>query len=264
MNGILSQASPLPKPFQIKKTLLIFTCVFLAFWCLLWAWASLTTIRVEQDITQWEQNKKTFSVEESHIFESRLLSSLKLNPLSANTHLLLGRLYEQQAINILDQSQRNTIESAEKHYVLALKKQPTWDYAWAKLANYYSHFYEQLNTYGNINIEKQLQEAINQTIFTGPYERKTQRVIIPLLFKHWSLIAGLPSTKKQAEKVLSQSTRYRENLDLTLKSAKTYNKIHVLKALLSDKKHIKILSKYQKQLEKDKHQHTNKQLKSIN
>ncbi|XPF95050.1 hypothetical protein ACM9HF_03305 [Colwellia sp. RE-S-Sl-9] len=259
MNGIQPQASPQPKSFQIKKILVVFTCVFLAFWCLLWAWASLTTIRVEQVITQWEQNKKTFSVEESHTFELRLKRSLTLNPLSANTHLLLGRLYEQQAINILDQSQKSTIENAEKYYILALKKQPTWDYAWAKLANYYSH--EQLNAYGNTNIEKKLQEAINQTIFTGPYERKTQRVIIPLLFKHWSLIAGSPRTKVQAEKVLLQSTQYRENLDLTLKSAKTYNKIHVLKPLLSDKKHIKILSKYQKQLEKE---NINKQLKSIN
>lgn len=260
MNGIQPQASTTTSK-KIQNTIIISTCIGLAFWCLLWAWASLTTVRAEQVITQWEENKAPFSVEESHIFESRLLSSLKLNSLSANTHLLLARLYEQQAINIFDQSQRNTIENAEKHYLLALKKQPTWDYAWAKMANYYSNFYEQLNAYGNINIEKQLQEAINQTIFVGPYERESQRVIIPLLFKHWDFIASSPTIKKQAVKVLINSTSFYNFQHLTLKAAKTYNKIHVLKPLLSDEEQIKILSNYQKQLEQE---NINKQIKSVN
>ena len=151
MNGTQSQSSQATASFNIKKIALITTCLVLSCWCLLWAWASLTTIKVEKNIIQWEQNKAPFSAEQSITFELRLKRSLSLNPLSANTHLLLARLYEQQAINQLDSTQIQNINNAEKHYLLALKKQPTWDYAWAKLAHFYSNFYQNLEiTHKNI------------------------------------------------------------------------------------------------------------------
>ena len=261
MNSIRPQALESTRTFQVKKTLVIFICVLLAFWSLLWAWASITTIRAEQVITQWEQNKKKFAVDESHRFEARLLNSLKLNPLSANTYLLLGRLYEQQAVNLNSQAQRKAIENSEKYYLVTLKKLHTWDYAWSRLANFYSNFYGQLNSYDNINVEKKLQEAITQTIFIGPYELESQKTIIPLLFKHWELISKSNTTKEQAEQILLHSTQYRESLYTTLTSAKRYNKIDVLTSLLTNKKHIQTLIHYQKQLEKD----TPKELiKSVN
>lgn len=249
MNGIQPQASTTTSK-RIQNTIIISTCIALAFWCLLWAWASLTTIKVEKTIIQWELNKSPFSIEESQAFESRLHRSLKLNSLSANTHLLLARLYQLQAINLLDENQKNKIDNAEKHYLSALKKQPSWDYAWAKLANFYSDFYQNLEV-THKKIEQQLLSAINQTIFNGPYERESQRIIIPLLFKHWDLISSSSTNKTQAEKVLLHSTEYRDNRHLAFKASKTYNKIHVLIPLLSDINHIKILSKYQKQLEKE-------------
>ena len=84
----------------------------------------------------------------------------------------------------------------------------------------------------------------------GPYERSTQRVIIPLIFKYWQLINTSEKHLKLTKKILIHATTYRDNRNLTFNMAKNNNLICKLLPLIKDEKQIKLLLYYQKLIDK--------------
>ena len=218
-----------------------------ALWSLLWFWSSVLTVRPEAVITQWEQNKEEINQALAVTMIARLKQSIAINPLDANSHLLMARYYE-ALINIELNNKGNTkpnqyTELAEQEYKNAIKHQPSWDYAWGKLANFYSN-QEQLN-------EANLMHALSKAMLLGPYERKNQSVIIPLLFKHWQLIESNKQDLAQATKIIKHALKYHTHALLTLNSAKKYNQLSTLAPMLTKKWHKNRLNKYLKEVAND-------------
>ncbi len=178
---------------------------------------------------------------------ARLKQSIAINPLDANSHLLMARYYE-----ALTNSEPNSkaitkpihyTELAEQEYKSAIKHQPSWDYAWGKLANFYSK-QEQSN-------EINLMHALSKAMLLGPYERKNQEVIIPLIFKHWSLIAKNKQERIQAIKIIKHALKYSTHVHLTLNSAKKYLQLTTLAPMLTKKWHKNRLKKYLREAAND-------------
>ncbi len=232
----------------MRKILFTVVISVFALWAIIWCWSSLLTVKVEKTINAWEDKKIEFNLEESNNYIPRLQRSLALNPFSANTNLLLARLYDLKTIysNTIDAP--HFFENAEKNYKLAIQKQPTWDYAWAKLANHY-HLLN-INTKQVHNTNLLLKTTLIKAMNVGPYERSTQRVIIPLIFKYWQLINTSEQHLKLTRKILIHATTYRDNRNLTFNMAKNHNLITKLLPLIKDKKQRKILLYYQKLIDK--------------
>ena len=200
-------------------------------------------MRPEAVITQWEKNKQEVNQELAMKMVTRLKQSLAINPLDANSHLLMARYYE-----VLTNGEPNTEPNqykklAEQAYKSVIKDQPSWDYAWAKLASFYSN-QQSLN-------EIDLMHALSKAMLLGPYERENQKVIIPLLFKHWSLIANNNQVQTQATKIIKHALKYGTYARLTLNSAKKYQRLTELAPLLTKKWHKNRLNKYLREAPND-------------
>ncbi len=222
-------------------------CITFALGSIFLFWSSVITVRPEAVITKWEQNKEEIDQALAITMIARLKQSIAINPRDANSHLLLARYYETLSSSELN-SESNTkanqyTEFAEQSYKIAIKHQPSWDYAWAKLANFYSN-QQSLN-------EINLMHALSKTMLLGPYERKSQKVIIPLLFKHWSLIANNKRAKTQATKIIKHTLRYYNHSHLTLNSAKKYQRLTELAPLLTKQWQKNRLNKYLKEVAND-------------
>lgn len=206
-------------------------------------WSSVLTVRPEVIITQWEKNKEEINQTLAITMIARLKQSIAINPLDANSHLLMARYYE-----ALTNSESNTeldqyTELAEKAYKIAIKHQPSWDYAWAKLALFDSE-QQQLN-------EINLMHALSKAMLLGPYERESQKVIIPLLFKHWPLITSNKLDQAQATKIIKHALKHHTHALLTLNSAKKYNQLTTLAPMLTKKWHKNRLKKYLREATND-------------
>jgi hypothetical protein len=218
-------------------------CIILAVWSALWFWASLLTVNPENIITQWEQKKIGFDKKLADQLVRPLKQSLSLNPLDANTDFLLARLYEQLAKHS-GQKHQTYIGLAEQHYRKAILNQPTWDYAWAKLATLYS---DQTRSYKKNN-EKLTLQALMQAINLGPYERKTQELAIPLLFKYWHQLSRFDKDNMQSTKVIKESLKHRSNAQLIIESTKQYDGFGILEPLLTQQWHVDSLIKFKQEL----------------
>lgn len=214
-------------------------CIIFALCSVILFWSSVITVRPEAVITKWEQNKEEIDQALAITMIARLKQSIAINPLDANSHLLLARYYE-----ALTNSETNQYtEFAEQSYEIAIKHQPSWDYAWAKLASFYSD-QQQLN-------EINLMHALSKAMLLGPYERESQKVIIPLLFKHWSLIASNKQAKTQATKIIKHTLRYYPHSSLTLSSAKKHQRLTELAPLLTKQWQKNRLNKYLREAAND-------------
>jgi hypothetical protein len=237
-------------------------CLALALCSALWFWALILTVRPEQVISQWEKDQTTINMEMAESFIPRLERSITLNSLDANTSFLLARLYE-----LLAKAQHKHKYSAlaENAYKATIEKQPTWDYAWAKLANFYSNLEEAMNTTSQTQtsphaqlqvtsqaLSKELTQALIQAITLGPYEDKTQKLVIPLIFKYWYSLQTEPAkhehVKNQVESIIRHALKYESTTLVILDSAKKYNRLEELDPLLKQKWHINRFNKYKKQL----------------
>ena len=213
-------------------------------WSALWFYSSVLTVRPESVISQWEQNTKDKAEEINQVLALKMITRLKqsiaINPLDANSHLLLARYYEALTSNKPRIKENNELNQytklAELEYKIAIKHQASWDYAWAKQANFYSNQPE-LNT-------EPFMHALSKAMLLGPYERKTQAVIIPLLFKHWPLIANNKQAQTQATKIIKHALKYGTYAHLTLNSAKKYQRLAELSPLLTKQWHKNRLKKY--------------------
>jgi hypothetical protein len=235
-------------------------CLALALCSALWFWALILTVRPEQLIGQWEKDQTTINMEMAESFIPRLERSITLNSLDANTSFLLARLYE-----LLAKAQHKHKYSAlaENAYKATIEKQPTWDYAWAKLANFYSNLEEAMNTTSQTQtsphaqlqvtsqaLSKELTQAFTRAITLGPYEDKTQKLVIPLIFEHWYALKTARANREQVKAIIKHALKFHGNALLTLNSAKKHNKLEELAPLLEQKWHINRLNKYRKELAK--------------
>jgi len=251
--------SPQFKHSKVPAITAAIICIIFALWSATWFWASVLTVRPEAVITQWEQNKEKPNQELALSMISRLNTSIDINPLDANTHLLLARFYEkladldfadladladiENAANVESNSPNQYNKLAELEYKNAIKNQPSWDYAWGKLANFYSN-QQPLN---NANI----MNALSKAMLLGPYERKNQKVIIPLIFKHWPLIASNKEELIQATKIIKHALKYHTHALLTLNSAKKHQQLNTLAPMLTKKWHKNRLNKYLRETKND-------------
>ena len=211
-------------------------CITFALGSMILFWSSVITVRPEAVITQWDQNKEEIDQALAITMIARLKQSIAINPLDANSHLLLARYYETLTNNKPNTELSKYSDLAEKSYKIAIKHQPSWDYAWAKLASFYSD-QQQLN-------EINLMHALPKAMLLDPYERANQQVIIPLLFKHWSLIANNKQAQTQATKIIKHALRYYPHSSLTLSSAKKYQRLTELAPLITKQWQKNRLKKY--------------------
>jgi hypothetical protein len=233
-------------------------CIILAIGSTLWFWSALITIRPLKLITAWEQQSSAFEPILAIELIPRLEQSIAINPLRAESYITLARLYEQLVHNsdlVNDnksdttnspapnqqqtrnqQPNQNHLNLAELNYNLAIQQQPTWDYAWARLAAFYSHSRKQ---------EQLTLKVLSRAMLLGPYESKTQKIIIPLIFEHWALINKTQDMGEQAEKIVRRALNSYPHVHLVLSAAKEFNKFDELAPLLSKQWQKNSLKRYQ-------------------
>lgn len=227
-------------------------------------------MRPEAVLTQWQENIKanekskaaqikagivqsanseenTASIEEEYNpalalkMVARLNQSLDINPLDANSHLLIASYYQLLANNTPGEYKKFTMLAAAS-YQQAIQHQPTWDYAWAKQANFYSN---QLP----IN-QAAVELALSKAVLFGPFERKTQEILIPLIFKHWPLLFDNKKNQEQSIKVIKHALKY-SYANLTLTSAKKYQRLTEIEPLLTKQWHKNRIKKYLREAAND-------------
>jgi len=209
----------------------------------LWFWSSVLTVRPEAVISKWEQNAEEINQALAVQMIARLKQSIAINPLDANSHLLIARYYEALTNNEPTAKLSQFSELAEQEYKSAIKHQPSWDYAWGKLANFYSNQPE-LN-------KSAFMYTLSKAMLLGPYERKNQQILIPLIFKHWQLIANNKQEQAQATKIIKHALKYSTHVHLTLNSAKKYQQLTTLAPLITKKWHKNRLKKYLREAAND-------------
>jgi hypothetical protein len=220
-------------------------CMALAFWAALWLWSSVLTVRPAKLIDQWQQKPAEFDQAIATSLLPRLKQSLAFNASDANSYLLMAGLYQLLAEDggeVGDKpnnQQQDYFDLAELNYKKAIQQQPTWDYAWAKLALFYSNNYSK---------EKLAMQSLNQAMLLGPYENETQKKVILLIFKHWQNISQEPAQHTQALKIIRHAVKFNTHSHFTLDVAKKFNKLDELEPLLSQQRHKKRLTKYKKEL----------------
>jgi hypothetical protein len=222
--------------FEKHKIYSIFVTVILivfSLWSALWACSSFLTARAETIIIRWEQdNNKEFNKVIALEMLKKLKQSIAINPLDANTYLLIARYYDALSCNKLNDYSIH----AEQAYTNAITFQPSWDYAWAKKADFYSN-QPKLN-------QTAFMQALSQAILFGRYETKTQQVIIPLIFKHWSL---LNKQKPQAIQIIKHALKFHIYANFVLQAAKKYKRLTVLSPLITKTWQKKQLREYLKE-----------------
>jgi len=233
---------------KIPTIIAAIICSAFALWSVLWFWSAVLTVRPEAVITQWEENKENVDEKLANNMITRLKRSIAINPLDANSHLLMARYYEFLTHSHPSTRPNNNITNqytqlAALEYKRAVQHQASWDYAWAKQANFYSNQPEL-----NINAFK---HSLSKAMLFGPYERKTQEVIIPLIFKHWPLLVNNKQQQYQAAKVIKHALKHYTHALLTLNSAKKYNQLPTLAPMLTQKWHKNRLKKYLREAAND-------------
>jgi hypothetical protein len=255
---IESTHSPRDNKISLLPLFVGLICIVLVIGSTLYFWSALITIRPLKIVTAWEQNGSAFEQTLAIQLIPRLEQSIAVNPLRAESYLTLARLYDQLAHNdglvdkdIGDKTDRTNISTqnqqlkqsylnlAEVNYKNAIQQQPTWDYAWARLAAFYSH---------NNKQQKLTLHVLNQAMLLGPYENETQKFIIPLIFEHGALVDEFAANREQAEKIVKHALKFHTHAVLTLDAAKQFNKLDQLAPLLSQQWHKNRLTKYMKEL----------------
>jgi hypothetical protein len=238
-------ASP-QQPKTLRNIVIVTSVISIVFVLLsaLWFWSIVLTLRPEAVISGWEKsNNEEINQELALKMIARLKHAIVINPLDANSHLLLARYYE-----VLTKRQPNTkpnqyTELAQQEYKKAIKQQVSWDYAWARLASFYSN--QQL-----LN-EIDLMHALSKAMLLGPYERENQKIIIPLIFKHWPLVTKNKKEAIQATKIIKHALKYSPYALFILDTAKKYNQLTILEPLLTNKWHKNRLKKYLREVTND-------------
>jgi hypothetical protein len=255
---IESTHSPRDNKISLLPLFVGLICIVLVIGSTLYFWSALITIRPLKIVTAWEQNGSAFEQTLAIQLIPRLEQSIAVNPLRAESYLTLARLYDQLAHNdglvdkdIGDKTDRTNISTqnqqlkqsylnlAEVNYKNAIQQQPTWDYAWARLAAFYSH---------NNKQQKLTLHVLNQAMLLGPYENETQKLIIPLIFEHGALVVEIAANREQAEKIVRHALKFNTHDRLVLSVAKQFNKLDELAPLLSKQGHKNHLQKYQQEL----------------
>ena len=230
------------KGFNLPAITAITVCIIFALWSGLWFWASALTVRPEAVINQWEQNlannTEALSLEasaEQHALALKMIDRLKrsiaINPLDARTNFLLARLYELLTIT---QKKPNYILLAELNYKNAIRKQPTWDLAWARVARVY---------------DKQKKEHLALSALTvgltlGSYEVESERILIPLIFKYWDSLSDIDLI--QSKKIIQYCLKIDHGFtaqfkEMIFKNAVNYGHKEKIKPLLWNQKQLEEL-----------------------
>lgn len=210
-------------------------CAAFALWAATWTLAALLTVRAERLVDRWEQRPGSFDATIARELMPRIERSIALNPLDADSHFLLARIHERLGDTAL----------AERQYREALSRQPTWGYAWARLAG----LYDARQSDDPMSVEK-MSHALHQAMNLGPYELTTQRVIIPLIFKHWEKVSDTNACVVQATAILHYALRYKTNSTITLDAAKRYDKLGLIEPLIEDPAQLAKLSAYRADLQR--------------
>ena len=224
-------------------------CIALTLWSALWFWSAVLTVRPEAVLTQWQENSNDNAkaeVKAENLKEeynqalalkmiARLEQSIAINSLDANSHLLMASYYEILANNTPSEYEKFT-KLAATSYQQATHHQPSWDYAWAKQARFYSNRLP-------IN-QTAVEHALSKAMLFGPYEQKNQEILIPLIFKHWSLLFENKKNHNQAIKIIRHALKFYKHAHLTLDSAKKYQRLIEIEPLLTQQWHKNRLKKY--------------------
>ncbi|MCI2285483.1 hypothetical protein L3081_21395 [Colwellia sp. MSW7] len=234
---------------KIPSIIAAVICLIFALWSTLWFWSAVLTVRPETVITQWEEKQEEIKPELAQKMIARLKQSIAINPIDANSHLLMAKYYQWLAnnsssakTNNINISKNQYTALAEQAFKNAIKHQPSGYYAWAKLAQFYSN-QQPLN-------QAKLKPALSNAMLLGPFEQRSRLILIPLLFKHWSLIANNTEDMAQATKIIKLALKTSNSL-LTLNSAKTYQKLAEITPLLTKQWHKNFAKKHIKETAND-------------
>jgi len=212
-------------------------CLTFALLSAVWFWALILTVRPETVITRWEQ-EYTGQIDQNLAQDMlyRLTKSVAINPLDANSYLLMASYYE-----LLSEFEPiKYADEAELSYKLAIRYQPTWEYSWARLASYYSSQHK-------FNEEAFIHAFLN-SVLSGPYEQKSQKIIIPLIFKHWEVLQKYEKEKALALNIIAHALKYYRNAEITLNYAYKYRQLKVVEPLTTELWHISKLNQFKKEI----------------
>ena len=215
--------------FKSKKIgLIILTLLFilLATWSLIWSWAEVITVRAEKTINKWEQQKAPFNNDQAQLFEKRLLNASVLQPNKGQTHLMLARLYTLYLTNCYSSECIDYSSLAEERYNLAVMNSPTWEYAWARIANFY-YITLNSNKHSLVIRKKQLIRALTNALRLGTYEDETQKLILPLLFEYWDEI-NQNSNKAYLNNMMIHIFKFNKNSTITLNLANNFGLLSLI------------------------------------
>lgn len=248
---LLNQAT---QNHNIKKYSLCAFLIIIAFISITLSWSYLLTVRAEKTITQWIKNNTLYNNEQAKTFESRLNNALKLNPYNANTYLALASLFEIKAKNTNNIEHSTLLNLAEQHYIKAITQRPTYGLAWAKLSTFYNASYF-ANQHSTLSYKVKFEAALIKAITLEPFERETQKLTIPLILEHWSLISRKKINEQQAKSILRFAVTHRSTKHLTLRQVKKFDKFDLALPLIKEEKLLLHYKNTQNQIKNKKQNH---------
>ena len=140
--------------------------------------ANLAGAPVRMAMAEWEVQQRPGSEDDWQRAFSRLRLARRLNPLSADHSADLGRLLEWRAWQVAPGSRDYTWyrERADKMYMEAVNKRPSWGFGWAHLAE---------NKFLLGNRGESFYFALDKAMTLGPWEPGVQRKVIWMGMASW-------------------------------------------------------------------------------
>jgi len=188
----------------------LFYCAFISFTIFK---ADIVTVLPANLVSQWEKYIKPFSYQQAMQMISRLDDSTN----TRDNNFLKAKLFERIAKSTKDPTEReNFYLEAKNQYLSNTIIEPTNAMNWAKIAYI-----------NNLMLKKNKQVIVLRNLFLairlGPYEPKTQRVMVPLIFKYWSYIKADKDILIITKAIIKHCLTYKVNADITRENAKKYN-----------------------------------------
>ncbi|GAC12897.1 hypothetical protein [Aliiglaciecola lipolytica] len=197
--------------------------------------ASLLLVRPENTISQWEKDKQQASLEDTkqiltriELAEKSAVGAFTINdPIKINE--LKSRLF---LINTTLEQSQNHYKQAHQFSLQLTELAPSHYLGWTLLAQ------TQLS---NPDYNWNDQNALTRALETGPFERKNQVRLLPLLIEHWSLLNA--KNQELARVMLNSSLNELHTAYVAIRAMRKFNNASTFSELLASSKYHERLAK---------------------
>lgn len=157
-----------------------------------------------------------------------------LSPFDADYSFDMGRLYEWDALRreIWTKKAKDSRSMAIKWYRRAIARRPSFGIAWASLAQ---------SKVLNQEIDEETFDALERAMIYGPWEPVLQQKIIWVGLALWDQLPD--PVKGQLTVSINRVLRYKHQAQFTIAAAVLLGRTAILRPLLTEKKHIKLMER---------------------